>query len=288
MSVVLVAFVSGIGVCWVPQALVSTPLQQSTCRRTSAAAWLVRSRFKRVATACSLMESRRGSRLAIDEEGGAGLDAYRRGQLCAVRARAPSRQRTARVAGSRDESPPAAYGPGGLDLPKPIVFDLARPSLITVFVVLMVGLLIAIPKDVQWSQSRRHGRRLKGPELVSIRQFNRRTRANGISFMQTLRRFAKLLGLQPGLAIPRAIESSHLLIMGASGTGRSALIRQILSQLEDRGDTAILYDRRSSTRQFSRYVSIWPPSPGSSRARVQPSAPGHRRGCWFKAFNSSG
>jgi type IV secretory pathway TraG/TraD family ATPase VirD4 len=38
------------------------------------------------------------------------------------------------------------------------------------------------------------------------------------------------------------MESSHLLIMGDSGTGKSAMIRQVLRQLEDRGDTAIVYD----------------------------------------------
>lgn len=65
--------------------------------------------------------------------------------------------------------------------------ELARPSLITVLVVLIAGLLIAIPKDVEWSRSRRHGRRLKGPELVSVGQFNRRTRANGVAFAQTAR-----------------------------------------------------------------------------------------------------
>src|SRR5207302_2912869 len=97
--------------------------------------------------------------------------------------------------------------------------DLARPSLITVFVVLIAGLLIAIPKDLEWSRSRRHGRRLKGPELVSVRQFNYRTRADGIAFVQMPRLLAKLLGVHPALAIPRTIESSHLLIMGDSGTG---------------------------------------------------------------------
>jgi hypothetical protein len=120
--------------------------------------------------------------------------------------------------------------------------DLARPSLIPACVVLIAGMLIAIPKDLQWSRSRRHGRRLKGPELVSARQFNRRTRANGIAFAQTPSLPAKLLGLQSVLGIPRAIESSHLLIMGDSGTGKSALIRQLLGQLEERGDTAIVYD----------------------------------------------
>ena len=77
---------------------------------------------------------------------------------------------------------------------------------------------------------------------MSVRQFNRRTRADGISFVHTPKLSAKLLGLQPALAIPRRIESSHLLIMGDSGTGKSALIRQLLRQLEDRGDSAIVYD----------------------------------------------
>jgi type IV secretory pathway TraG/TraD family ATPase VirD4 len=42
--------------------------------------------------------------------------------------------------------------------------------------------------------------------------------------------------------VPRALESSHFLIMGDSGTGKSALIRQLLLQIEARGDTAIVYD----------------------------------------------
>ena len=42
--------------------------------------------------------------------------------------------------------------------------------------------------------------------------------------------------------VPRAIESSHFLIMGDSGTGKSALIRQMLTQIEARGETAIVYD----------------------------------------------
>ena len=120
--------------------------------------------------------------------------------------------------------------------------DLARPSLITALVVSILGLMVAIPKDVQWSRSRRHGRRLKGPELVTVRRFKRLTRANGIRFVQVPHLAARLLGVRSALKIPRAIESSHLLVMGDSGTGKSALIRQILQQLEDRGDTAIVYD----------------------------------------------
>jgi hypothetical protein len=95
------------------------------------------------------------------------------------------------------------------------------------------GLLIAVPLDVALARRRRHGRRLKGPELVSVPRFTRRTRATGIGFVQRSGRW---------LRIPRALESSHFLIVGDSGTGKSALIRQLLQQLEARGETAIVYD----------------------------------------------
>src|SRR4029450_7141146 len=120
--------------------------------------------------------------------------------------------------------------------------DLARPSLIGVFAVLTLGLLLAIPKDLARARARRHGRRLKGPELVSARRFNRRTRANGIRFVQMSHLPARPFGIPSLLKMPRAIESSHRLVMGDSGTGKSALIRQILQQLEERGETAIVYD----------------------------------------------
>ena len=47
------------------------------------------------------------------------------------------------------------------------------------------------------------------------------------------------------------MESSHFLIMGDSGTGKSALIRQLLCQLEVRDETAIVYDpAREYVEQF--------------------------------------
>ena len=115
--------------------------------------------------------------------------------------------------------------------------DLVWPALWWTLIVFSVGLIIAIPKDLARARERRHGRRLKGPELVTAAGFNRRTHADGIGFVQKTR-----LGRRQWVRIPRGIESSHLLIMGDSGTGKSALIRQMLCQLEARGDTAIVYD----------------------------------------------
>ncbi len=85
------------------------------------------------------------------------------------------------------------------------------------FAVLVAGLLIAIPKDVRRARARRHGQRLKGPELVAGRGFNRRTRADGVGFLQVPGLAGRLTGRQPMVRLPQTIESSHLLIMGDSG-----------------------------------------------------------------------
>jgi hypothetical protein len=122
------------------------------------------------------------------------------------------------------------------------LLDLAKPALFGGLAVFGIGLLMAIPKDVARARTRRHGRRLKGPELVTAAGFNRRTRADGIGFLQASGLVGRLCGRRHWVRVPRPMESSHLLIMGDSGTGKSAMIRQILRQLEDRGNTAIVYD----------------------------------------------
>lgn len=115
--------------------------------------------------------------------------------------------------------------------------DLAWPAGWWSLVTFGVGLIVAIPKDLERGRQRRHGRRLKGPELVTGARFNRRLKADGIGVLQQTRFRRRCF-----VRIPRALESSHLLIMGDSGTGKSALIRQILCQIEARGETAIVYD----------------------------------------------
>jgi hypothetical protein len=117
------------------------------------------------------------------------------------------------------------------------VWDLGRRAIGGAGVALAVSLLIAIPLDVARTHDRRQGKRLKGPELVSAARFNHRLRADGVGFRQT-----RLTGRSRCVRLPRALESSHVLIMGDSGTGKSALIRQLLEQLDARGETAVVYD----------------------------------------------
>jgi len=55
------------------------------------------------------------------------------------------------------------------------------------------------------------------------------------------------------LRVPHATEASHFLIVGDTGSGKSSLIRQMLEQIEQRGESAIVYDpAREYTPQFYR------------------------------------
>ncbi len=84
----------------------------------------------------------------------------------------------------------------------------------------------------------RHGRRTKGPELASALQSTLSGSQGGIC----LKLQAKGSLLPSSFRIPRKLEASHIMLMGDTGSGKSNAIRQILRQVEDRGETAIVYD----------------------------------------------
>jgi hypothetical protein len=123
------------------------------------------------------------------------------------------------------------------------LMDFLRRALWGGLVVFLICLAVAIPKDAARARERREGRRLKGPELVTPRVFNRRNRSDGIAFELTERTFIqKLFATVPSVRLPIAIEPNHILIMGDTGTGKSTLIRRIMEQIDERGETAIVYD----------------------------------------------
>jgi len=96
-----------------------------------------------------------------------------------------------------------------------------------------------------WAQRRqeeRHGRRTKGPEL-SLPSRLKVFRRDGIRLkLQGESVASKLVPWGRSYAIPKRLESSHIMLMGDTGSGKSSAIRQILRQVKARGDTAIVYD----------------------------------------------
>jgi type IV secretory pathway TraG/TraD family ATPase VirD4 len=112
--------------------------------------------------------------------------------------------------------------------------DLIRPAWFGALGVFVLGLAMAIPRDRARARMMEQGRRLKGPQMVTVKEFNQWSGASGIGFATTKRKQT--------LAIPRSLESSHMMMMGDTGTGKSILQRRVLMQIAVRQETAIVYD----------------------------------------------
>lgn len=112
--------------------------------------------------------------------------------------------------------------------------DLIWPAWAGALGIFVLGLVLPIPRNRRRRQIEEEGCRLKGPEMVTVREFNGRSGGDGISFLTTEGR--------ESLSIPRSLESSHMMMMGDTGAGKSVLQRRVLMQIAERGETAIVYD----------------------------------------------
>lgn len=109
-----------------------------------------------------------------------------------------------------------------------------RPPLLAGAAVFLLLLPFTTLKDVQRQKQLKYGRRLKGPELLTPRQFNKIVKGDGIGF--------KTDEMQEMIRIPARAEAQHMQIIGDTGAGKSALMFQVLRQVRSRGDSAIVYD----------------------------------------------
>ena len=111
----------------------------------------------------------------------------------------------------------------------------------------LVALLILLPfslrNDIARRKELRYGRRLKGPILVEPKEFTKQLAGDGIGL--------QAIGAKTPLRIPRSAEAMHFLIVGDTGSGKSTLIKSVLSQVAERGHSAIIYDPACEfVRQF--------------------------------------
>ena len=116
-----------------------------------------------------------------------------------------------------------------------------QPVLILMAVLFILWLTVRLLRSSSKSNrahEERHGRRTKGPELVRGLSRFRRAGKGGIRLRMQGR------GMLPGGSYtkPKRLESSHILLMGDTGSGKSSAIRQILRQVHERGYSAIVYD----------------------------------------------
>lgn len=115
------------------------------------------------------------------------------------------------------------------------VWRLFFRQLVFGFAFFLIQLPLSIPKDVRRLKDLRYGRRLKGPILVNPRGFNKTVGGEGIGITT-----GRIWRTQ--LRIPRTAENKHFLVVGDTGSGKTSIIRQMLFQVERRGESAIVYD----------------------------------------------
>ncbi len=99
---------------------------------------------------------------------------------------------------------------------------------------LLMQLPLSVPKDIRRRKELKYGRRLKGPVLLTPKQFNKTVSGDGIGFVTTE---AKEM-----MRIPLQAEPQHIELMGDTGAGKTTLIMQVLRQIQSRGHAAIVYD----------------------------------------------
>jgi type IV secretory pathway TraG/TraD family ATPase VirD4 len=114
------------------------------------------------------------------------------------------------------------------------VYKLFTLQLIFGLIAFALQLPFSIRKDIERIKQLRYGRRLKGPVLVNAKEFTKAVGGNGIGITTNDSKLP--------LRIPRNAENKHFLIVGDTGSGKSSIIRQMLYQVDARGDSAIVYD----------------------------------------------
>jgi type IV secretory pathway TraG/TraD family ATPase VirD4 len=114
------------------------------------------------------------------------------------------------------------------------LYNLFKMQLLFGLAAFVLQLPFSIQKDIGRIKQLRYGRRLKGPVLVNAKEFTAAVSGNGIGI--------KTDDFKLPLRIPRDAENKHFLIVGDTGSGKSSIIRQMLYQVDARGDSAIVYD----------------------------------------------
>ena len=114
------------------------------------------------------------------------------------------------------------------------LFDLYKLPLLFGLLSLVIQLPFSIAKDVQRRKALRYGRRLKGPEMMTPREFNDRVAGDGIGI--------KTNEMKTMIRIPQRAEAQHMQIIGDTGAGKTMHHAPDLRQMKTRGDSAIVYD----------------------------------------------
>lgn len=128
------------------------------------------------------------------------------------------------------------------------LWELCRNTWYTCLIFLAITLPFAVRKDTSDARKRRLGSVLKGANLLTRTQFHQRTRQHkGVGWRtigspSTWEHIFMSKAERPMVRVARQNESQHFLFVGDTGTGKSSLIRQLLTQIQERKEAAVVYD----------------------------------------------
>lgn len=108
------------------------------------------------------------------------------------------------------------------------------PAVIEAAVVVVFLLCFSIRADMKRGKRLKYGRLLRGPEMHTPQSFNRTLKGEGLGIITNEKNTV--------IRLPVRSEPKHIQVMGDTGVGKSQLLMQMLSQIEDRGESAIVYD----------------------------------------------
>lgn len=128
------------------------------------------------------------------------------------------------------------------------LFQLCRDCSYASLLALVLLLPLGIRQDLRESRKRRLGRPLRGVNLATRTEFHRSHRYHtgiGLKTTNCSTRWERIFlsaTERSLIRVARQHEMQHFLLVGDSGVGKSSLIRQLLIQIRERDETAIVYD----------------------------------------------
>lgn len=108
-------------------------------------------------------------------------------------------------------------------------WDKAFPWTFTIFPVIIFLWFFILKK---FSKKKGSDKMLRGATLLPFQDFCKRLESMNLPTGFTL----------GGLNLPRDFETSHFLVLGTTGSGKSVLLNQLLAQVSSRNEKAIIYD----------------------------------------------
>ena len=116
------------------------------------------------------------------------------------------------------------------------------------------GGLIVLFLLVFWWRGVQLGRqkRIRGAEMVTAAELRRRVRAPHARLLTRLPGAARVRPYSiAGVPYPERTETQHTIVSGTTGSGKTVLISDLVSQIRERGERCVIYDKMGTyTRSF--------------------------------------